>query len=173
MVLNEPDSSLKTTEITPSTPPLSPISDAATPIVATARKTTLTDSLVSISLTDRSRESNESAYSSDATSKDGIEEQSQRVSLCSTVEDTTYGTEQVVESLSIEKCRPEEVAPKKETARSRSNSMALNALSRGRSDSIASDASLQVDWETLDKTEETQDQEDDEVIYLILDEDDS
>jgi hypothetical protein len=171
MALDEPSSSLSDSEtVTLGTPPASPGSNAATPVVATARKTTPTDSLVSISLTDRSTNSDGSAYSSDPASKDLVNEVLKRASFIPPSNDSAYGIDETVDAPGAEERLMEEVANEKEKSRSRSNSMALSRLSRGRgrSDSVASDASLQVDWETLDKTEQTQTQEeeDDEVSFF-------
>jgi hypothetical protein len=170
MALDEPSSLSDNETVTLSTPSASPKSDATTPVVATARKTTPTDSLVSISLTDRSTTSGESVYTFDTTSKDVVNEVLKRASVVLPSHDSSYGIEDMVDSPGAEERLIEEVAQEKEKTRSRSNSLALNRLSRGRtrSDSVASDSSLQVDWETLDKTEQTQDQESDEVSVLTI-----
>jgi hypothetical protein len=106
----------------------------------------------------------ESTYSLETTPKDVVQEVIRRAS-CHTSPIEFMISDKVLDSPGADVRLVQELAMEKEKARSRSNSMVPSdeILKRARSESIGSDASLQVDWETLDKTEQSQEEESDEV----------
>jgi hypothetical protein len=159
------------TQTPPSTSPqLAP----ETPV---AQKTTLphhapTDSLVSVSLSESDDKSEDSVYSHETTPKDVVQEVIRRASchtspiefmISDKVLDSPGADVRLVQELAMEKEKEKE----KEKVRSRSNSMAPldEVMKRERSDSTSSETSLQVDWETLDKTEQDQEEESDAVSF--------
>jgi hypothetical protein len=159
-------------ELTRSPSPSIADEEATTPIPHKSYDATPTptDSLVSISLTDSDRpRSVISNVSTDETSaEDVVSEVLKRASEpVSPVE--AINTDELIDAPGAEERLVEEVAL--EIARSRSNSMAttpkVSPQGRERSDSSGSDSSLHVDWETLDQTEQIQDQESDEVRLFV------
>jgi stalled ribosome rescue protein Dom34 len=155
------------TQTPPSTSPqLAP----ETPV---SQKTTLphhapTDSLVSVSLSESDDKSEDSVYSHETTPKDVVQEVMRRASchtspiefmISDKVLDSPGADVRLVQELAMEK--------EKEKVRSRSNSMAPldEVMKRERSDSTSSETSLQVDWETLDKTEQDQEEDSDAVSF--------
>jgi len=127
---------------------------------------TPTDSLVSINLTDHSRESLNSNLSRSTSPKEVLAEVLSRDSRTSSVNGCMNdGDDDIVPSPT------NSTAPtphkKQKSILSRSNSTANSSTrsstrerARERSNSTASDGSVQVDWESLDRTEQTQDQQD-------------
>ena len=154
------------------TPTLSPTSDpdSTTPVPSDndAVSDHLTDSMVSIDLSEPSRTSQDSVYGSDTTPQEVLQEVLRRASMPNASNPPFPHIEHIDDSPGAEARLTEQVAMEKEKARSRSGSLVASHLSYGRprSDSAASDTSIQVDWETLDRTEEqTQEQDSDEVRY--------
>lgn len=138
---------------------------------------TPTDSLVSVSLTESDRKSELSIYDLDTTPKDVVHEVLRRASAhISPIEYII--SEDVIDSPGAEDRLNEEVAQIEENARERSSSSSrsrsnstvasLQGFNRQRSDSAASDGSLHVDWETLDKTEQDQEDQSDEVCCIQI-----
>jgi hypothetical protein len=148
---------------------LSSGSEAATPTpqkFADDATPTPTDSMVSISLTDSDRTSTTSSRSVDTTPDDVVSEVLKRASVPESQISSIHSVEAGVDAPGAEARLVEEVTFEK--ARSRAGSVDTTRIShhnRGRSDSSESDRSLEVDWESLDKTEQKQeqDQESDEV----------
>jgi hypothetical protein len=157
-------------------PPQTPSSlefDASTPV---PQKTALpqhtpTDSLVSISLSesDKKSEPENSDYNVEITPKDVVVEVLRRASAHASSPIEFMLTEKVLDSPGADVRLVNEVAFEKEHARSRSNSTVLTeSPKRVRSDSAASDESIEVDWQTLEKTEQNQEEESDEVGCISI-----
>ncbi|KAF2675039.1 hypothetical protein BT63DRAFT_27113 [Microthyrium microscopicum] len=154
------------------TPPQSPQSDAATPVPKKPLEDipTPTDSMVSIDLSEPSRNSDGSILVEDTTAKDLVEEVLKRASESPTRHRSEIEVADVVDSPGAEARLMEEVAFEKERARagSRRGSVATTS-GRDRSDSAASEKSVDVDWESLDRTEtqQTNDQDDEQTTLLL------
>jgi hypothetical protein len=165
------DATTKTT--TKTTPAGSPISEAATPVPPKSTKHVLhtpTDSLVSINLTEPSRGSEPSLYSVDTNPTEVLAEVLRRASMSPSPHQSVRDVEDVVDSPGAEERLVEEIAVGKEHSRSSDGSLVPSIVAssgRERSSSDASDTSIKVDWESLDKTEQTQDQDDDEVSRVM------
>jgi hypothetical protein len=141
--------------------PSSPEFEAKTPIPS---KTTghnngghhaLSDSMVSISLSESDAKSPVSMTESEVSSKEVVAEVLKRASFAVPIESLSAVEDVVVDSPRAEEMLAREV--REEKARSRSGSLAVIPESRReRSDSSGSEGSVQVDWETLEQTEHDQ-----------------
>jgi hypothetical protein len=158
------------------TPSASPELEGATPVPQkpTLPHHTPTDSLVSVSLSEsdkksEQRESGQSEYSLETTPKDVVHEVLRRASAHTSPIEFMI-SEKILDSPGADVRLVQELAFEKEKARSRSNSTVASTefINRERSDSAGSETSIQVDWDTLDRTEQqTQDDESDEVCLII------
>jgi hypothetical protein len=141
-----------------------PVPDKQQPAVNAATHTP-SDSLVSVSLSESGGRASR-LLSADASPTDVVDEVLRRASSLASDPASSPTVHDAVDSPGAEARLVQEVALEKARSRRASLTGSKNSSARVRSDSTGSDSSIVVDWDTLDRTEQTehtQDAESDEV----------